>query len=65
MQIQRITRQYDYRIQQVSYDRSKNRRKKEHAIAQLQAEKAQAINNVYAQYRNNSTYNNRDDGYRK
>src|SRR5436190_1920021 len=43
-QIQRITSQYDYRIQQVAYDRSLSNRQKRNAIKSLQAQKAQAIN---------------------
>jgi hypothetical protein len=63
IQIQRITQQYDYRIQQVSYNRSLNRRQKERAIAQLQAEKAQALNSIYTQNNNRNVYNDRDNGY--
>jgi hypothetical protein len=59
MQIQRINQQFDYRIQQVSYDRSLNRRQKERAIQMLQAQKAQQINSIYSQY-NNGYNNNRD-----
>ena len=57
MQIQRITSQYDYRIQQVIYDRSLNRRQKEYTIRSLQAQKAQQINSIYSQY-NTNAYNN-------
>jgi hypothetical protein len=71
IQVQRITQQYDYRIQQVSYNRQLNRRQKQRAIAQLQAEKEQALNRIYAQYNNRNVYNDRDNdrdrnnGYRK
>jgi hypothetical protein len=65
IQIQRITSQYDYRIQQVSYDRSLNRRQKERAIAQLQAQKAQQLNSIYSQYNNRNVYNDRNNGYRR
>lgn len=65
MQIQRITNQYDYRIQQVSYDRSLNRRQKEYAIRNLQAQKAQQINSIYSQYNSNvyNNSNNRNNDY--
>lgn len=66
IQIQRITSQYNYRIQQISNDRSLNRRQKERVIAQLQAQKAQQLNGIYAQYNNGNVYNNRDnDNYNR
>lgn len=65
LQIQRITRQYDSRIQQVNYDRSLNRRQKQRAIAQLQAQKNEALKNVYVQYRNSNVYNERDKDYNR
>jgi uncharacterized protein YxeA len=62
MQIQRISNQYDSRIQQIYYDRTLNNRQKEYAIQTLQAQKAQQLNAIYSQYsNNNNTYNN--DGY--
>ena len=61
MQMQRISQQYDYRIQQISSDWSMNRRQKQRAIAQLQAEKAQALNSMYSQYNNRNVNNDRDN----
>ena len=57
-EVQRIAQQYDWRIQQVNYDRSLSRREKKNAIKQLQAEKIQRINAINAQF-NNRTYNGR------
>jgi hypothetical protein len=57
MEIQRISRQYDYQIQQVNYDRSLSRRVKKNTIKSLEAQKIQQINRINTQY-NNSVYNN-------
>jgi Ni/Co efflux regulator RcnB len=67
MQIQRISSQYDYRIRQVSYDRSLSNRQKRIAIKSLQAQKAQQIKSIYSQYNNSNVYNNshnRNDDYK-
>jgi hypothetical protein len=57
MQIQRISQQYDYRIQQIKSDRSLSRREKRNAVNSLEAQKIQQINYVNSQY-NSSVYNN-------
>ncbi len=61
--IKRINSQYDYRMQQVIYDRSLNRRQKEYAIRSLQAQKAQQLDNIYSQYNNSNVYNKRNNDY--
>ncbi len=61
--IQRVSREYDYRIQQISYDRYLNRREKRHAIKSLQAQKAEQINRIYTEYNNRYAYSdNRNPG---
>ena len=58
LEIQRISRQYDYQIQQVNYDRSLSRREKKNEIKSLEAQKIQQVNRISTQ-NNNSVYNNR------
>ena len=60
-QIQRISREYDLRIQQVSFERM-SRRQKRFAIESLQSQKAMEINRVMNEY-NSRAYNNHDRGY--
>jgi len=57
MQIQRVVREYDYKIQQVNYDRSMSRREKKNTIKVLESQKINEINRINAAY-NNSVYNN-------
>ncbi len=61
MQIQRISNQYDYKIQHVSYDRSLSRREKRRTIRDLQDQKTMEINCIYSQYNNSNVYNNEYD----
>ncbi len=56
-QIQRINDQYDYRIQQVTYDRSITRHQRKRAIRYLQEQKENEISNVYSKYNNSNAYN--------
>ncbi len=63
--IQRINREYDFKIQQVSYDRQMNRREKKRAIKYLQDQRAQKIKRTFAEYNNRYVYSNNrnhDDG---
>ena len=60
IQVQRISQQFDFRIQQVMYNRSMNPRQKQYAVRELQAQKARQINSIYAQYAN--SYNNNRRG---
>lgn len=57
LQIQRVSAQYDYRIEQVSRDWSLNRREKKHIIKNLQVQKSREINRIYAGYNNSNVYN--------
>lgn len=61
-QIQRVSREYDYKIQQVNYNRYMSRREKKRAIRSLQAEKAQRINRIYAESNSRYVYNNNRRG---
>ncbi len=64
--IQRINREYDYKIQQVSYDRYMNRREKKRAIKTLEAQKAEQINQAYSEYKNRYVYSdNRNHDYKQ
>ena len=58
MQIQRVVREYDYKIQQVNYDRSMSRREKKNTIKALESQKINEINRINAAYNNNNVYNN-------
>lgn len=51
MEIQRISKRYDYEIQMIARDGSLSRRKRKHAIEALQAQKAEQINSVYMRYK--------------
>ena len=63
--IQRISREYDFKMQQVSYDRYMSRREKKRAIKTLQAQKTEQIRRVYAEYNNRDAYGeNRDHSYK-
>ncbi len=55
--IQKISNQYDFKIQQVYNDRRMNRRQKKYAIRNLEAEKAQQINRIYSEYNSSTVYN--------
>ncbi len=64
--IQRISREYDYKIQQVSYDRYMNRREKKRAIKTLELQKAEQINRAYSEYKNRYVYSdNRNHDYKQ
>lgn len=68
MQIQRISNQYDYQIQQTKSNRSLSHRERKYAVKALQAEKAQQINRIYSEYNNRNVYNdnhNRNNDYRQ
>ena len=65
MQIQRVSRQYDYQIEQISCDRSLSRREKKFAIRALQAQKAEKINRIYLEYNGRGYTYNRNNGYGK
>ena len=60
--IQKISYQYDFRIQQVMNDRRMNRRQRKAMVKRLEAEKAQQISRVYARFNNNTVYNRSDNG---
>ena len=65
MQIQRVVREYDYKIQQVNYNRSLSRREKKNTVKALEAQKINEINRINAAY-NSSVYNNsRKNNYDK
>jgi hypothetical protein len=59
IQVQRISQQFDSRIQQVMYNRSLNPRQKQYAIQELQAQKAREINGINSQYSYNNEYDTR------
>ena len=69
--IARISSNYDYQIQQVINDWSLSPREKRYEVGNLQVQKAQEINNIYAQcgdnavypgqYRHNRQYDDDDD----
>ena len=65
MQIQRVSRQYDYQIEQISCDRSLSRREKKFAIRALQAQKAEKINRIYLEYNGRGYTYNKNNGYGK
>ncbi|MEP6584808.1 MAG: hypothetical protein ABJA90_11095 [Ginsengibacter sp.] len=54
--VQRVSREYDYKIQAVSTDRYMNRREKKRAIKTLQAQKDQQIRRIYSEYNNRYVY---------
>src|ERR1019366_4120857 len=54
--IARISSNYDYQIRQVINDWSLSPREKRYSILDLQAQKAQEINNIYAQCGNKTVY---------
>lgn len=56
--IQRINNDFNYRIQQVNNNRSISRRERKRVIEDLEAQKAQAISNVYARSSNANVYRN-------
>ncbi len=65
--IQKISNQYDFKIQQVYNDRGINRRQRKNTIKYLESEKAQQINRIYEQYNNSAFYNrsqNRNNDYK-
>jgi len=54
--IARVSANYDYQIQQVINDWSLSPREKRCSIRDLEAQKAQEINNIYAQCGNEAVY---------
>lgn len=54
--IARISSNYDYQVQQVINDWSLSPREKRYGIRSLQAQKAQEINNIYAQCGDDTVY---------
>ena len=61
--IARISSSYDYQIQQVINDWSLSPREKRYEVGNLQTQKAQEINNIYAQCGDNVVYTNQDRRY--
>ena len=61
--IARISSNYDYQIQQVINDWSLSPREKRYEVGNLQAQKAQEINNIYAQCGDNAVYPSQDRYY--
>jgi hypothetical protein len=54
--IARVSSNYDYQIQQVINDWSLSPREKRYSVRDLEAQKAQEINNIYAQCGNEAVY---------
>ena len=61
--IARISSNYDYQIQQVINDWSLSPREKRYEVGNLQVQKAQEINNIYAQCGDNAVYPGQDRYY--
>ena len=60
--IQRINNEYNFKINQVSYNGALKRGQKKHAIKMLEKQRAFEISRVNARY-NTYGYNNRNKGY--
>ncbi len=58
--IQRINREYDFKIQQVSHNNYMSRREKKRAIKSLEAQKREQIKRVYSEYNNRYVYNGKN-----
>lgn len=58
--IQRINREYDFKIQQVSHNNYMSRREKRRAIKSLEAQKREQIRRVYSEYNNRYVYNGKN-----
>ncbi len=54
--IQRVNREYDYKIQQVNQNRYMNRRERKRAVKTLQAQRAERISRIYSEYNNRYVY---------
>jgi hypothetical protein len=62
MQIQRVVAHYNYKIQQVSYDRSLSRRERKRLIKNLEAQRNWEVSRINSGYNNGNVYN---DGFNK
>ena len=62
IQIQRVITHYNYKIQQVSYDRSLSRRERKRLIKNLEAQKNWEISRINSGYNNGNVYN---DGFNR
>ncbi|MEO8109421.1 MAG: hypothetical protein ABI594_05295 [Ginsengibacter sp.] len=62
--IQKINHEYDFKIQQIRNDRRMNHHQKKYNVRRLEAEKAQRINRIYAEFNNNTVYSRSGNGSR-
>jgi hypothetical protein len=58
--IEKVNREYNFKIQQVNHDRSLSRREKKRIVKSLQAQRVYEIKRINAGY-NNTVYNNRNN----